>query len=70
MAPHWANGQAQTPKPTLRGRVGRIIVKLLTFSYGLLILLGFIVRSRLMNSKFRVMDKNDKEKLAQGLLSI
>ena len=36
------------------------------FAYGLLVLVGFVVRSRVMNPKFRTMDQDEKRQLAEG----
>jgi len=48
---------------SLTSRLLWILFALFRFSYGTLVLFAFVVRSRLMNRRFRVMDQNDKEQL-------
>jgi hypothetical protein len=66
MAPQWPPANAPSPPPTLTFRIVRALWNLFAFSYGLTVVLGFIIRSRWMSSSFRIMTRNDKQQLADG----
>jgi hypothetical protein len=66
MAQPKLNTNDKNLSPSPAARLIAAALSLFRLSYGLLVLLGFVIRSRLMNPKFRQMDENEKRQLADG----